>query len=251
VQPIVFHIPHASTVTPADAGFSASPEQIADEIRVLTDHHTDTIYSAFAEQGDAVIIAPVSRLVVDVERFPDDQLEPMSAHGMGAVYTHGYDGAELRSSLDGREALMQCYYHPHHHALESAVAAQLSKHGRAVILDCHSFPELVRPYARRDSVTPRPEICIGTDAFHTPSRVAEALERAYLNRGYSVARNTPFAGAIVPLSAYGKDARVTSVMIELRRDIYMDEISCALHPDVSRVMMATREAVTTLRECFS
>jgi N-formylglutamate amidohydrolase len=35
--------------------------------------------------------------------------------------------------------------------------------------------------------------------------------------------NRPFAGALVPNAFYGGDARVQSVMIEVRRDLYMDE----------------------------
>ena len=38
-----------------------------------------------------------------------------------------------------------------------------------------------------------------------------------------VALNTPFAGTIVPLKHYGKEPRVNSVMLEIRRDQYMDE----------------------------
>ena len=34
-----------------------------------------------------------------------------------------------------------------------------------------------------------------------------------------VALNEPFAGTYVPLAFYGTDARVTSILIELRRDI--------------------------------
>ena len=33
----------------------------------------------------------------------------------------------------------------------------------------------------------------------------------------------PFRGALIPNAVYGKDTRVQSVMVELRRDLYMDE----------------------------
>jgi N-formylglutamate deformylase len=33
--------------------------------------------------------------------------------------------------------------------------------------------------------------------------------------------NEPFAGAYIPLRHLGRDSRVTSVMVELRRDTYL------------------------------
>ncbi len=40
---------------------------------------------------------PVSRLIVDAERFVDDAREPMAACGMGVIYTATSDGAVLRA----------------------------------------------------------------------------------------------------------------------------------------------------------
>ena len=77
--------------------------------------------------------------------------------------------------------------------------------------------------------------------------MAEALESSYADHGYSVARNTPFSGSIVPLSVYRQDRRVSSVMIELRRDIYMDEAESRLNADTARVRAATAGAVNALR----
>lgn len=246
MHPLIFHIPHASTVVPPDAGLSVGSEEVCEEIRILTDHFTDDIYGSLAITGDSIVMAQVSRIVVDVERFPDDAREPMSARGMGAVYLNRHNGSPLRASLSQREELMQRYYWPHHRQLEAVVHEHLLLFGRAVILDCHSFMKNVRPY-ERDKTGPRPEICIGTDDFHTPAGMAEALEGAYANHGYSVARNTPFSGAIVPLSFYCRDKRVSSVMIELRRDIYMDEQTSVLNADTSRVRKATAAAIAALR----
>ena len=45
------------------------------------------------------------------------------------------------------------------------------------------------------------------------------------NGGFIGVDRTPFAGTLVPLKHYGKEPRVNSVMIEIRRDQYMDESS--------------------------
>jgi N-formylglutamate deformylase len=246
MHPLIFHIPHASTVIPPGAGLTATAEEIREEIRILTDHFTDDIYGGLVTPEDQAIIAEVSRLVVDVERFPDDAQEPMSARGMGAVYLKRHNGQALRDSLDQREVLINRYYWPHHRALEKAVQNHLTRFERAIILDCHSFMRDVRPY-ERDKLGLRPEICIGTDDFHTPPAMAGVLEQIYAQHGFEVARNTPFSGSIVPLSVYGNDRRVFSVMIELRRDIYMDEHTTTLHKDTSRVRAATADAVSALR----
>ncbi len=163
----------------------------------------------------------------------------MSARGMGAVYTHGHALTPLRRNAVCREDLMRRFYLPHHQALEAAVRAHLDRFGSALVVDCHSFPEVSQPY-EMDQTRLRPEICIGTDPFHTPEIIAGALERIYRSAGYLVARNTPFAGSIVPASSYHRDPRVRSVMIELRRDIYMDEVTTQLFPTSASLPVPTR-----------
>lgn len=51
----------------------------------------------------------------------------------------------------------------------------------------------------------------------------EIAKKAFESAGFEVAINTPFAGSIVPLEYYGKDNRASSLMIEVRRDLYMNE----------------------------
>jgi N-formylglutamate amidohydrolase len=248
MTPLIFHLPHAATAIPADvrAGICLSDAALAEEIRILTDHHTDQLFGMLAKDQDILVRFAYSRLVTDVERHASDRDEPMSARGMGAVYTHGHELTRLRLNTACREDLMRKFYHPHHQALETAVKAHLERFGSALVVDCHSFPETSKPYEANQTLL-RPEICIGTDAFHTPEIIAVALERSYRSAGYLVARNTPFAGSIVPASSYRRDPRVRSVMIELRRDIYMDELTSQLLPDISRLTNANQAAIEALR----
>jgi len=43
--------------------------------------------------------------------------------------------------------------------------------------------------------------------------------------GYIVAINKPYSGTLVPLRYYERDSRVASVMIEVNRKLYMDEVT--------------------------
>jgi N-formylglutamate deformylase len=95
-----------------------------------------------------------------------------------------------------------------------------------MVVDCHSFS--ARPLPHEPDQDPKgPDICVGTDPFHTPPGLALAVARAVNNLGLTVAVDRPFAGALVPAKHYRTDDRVKSVMIEVNRRIYMDEFTGA------------------------
>jgi N-formylglutamate amidohydrolase len=191
------------------------------ELLLMTDRHTEALFSGNPESD---VIFPVSRLLVDVERFEDDAHEPMAARGMGVFYTHTHDRKPLRRVLreDEREELVAAYYRPHHLLLQQRVDEALGSTGRALVIDCHSFPSQRLPYEIGGD-GPRAEICIGTDSFHTPTSLRDAAVKGFADAGFSVTVDTPFAGALTPLKHYGKDHRVKAIMVEVRRDLYMDE----------------------------
>ena len=209
---IILHIPHASTVLPSKVEFLLGQEELAYEVNAMTDHHTDRLFDL---PGAHRCVFPVSRLVVDPERFIDD---PMESVGMGVVYTHTANGEALRaiSGID-RLALINTYYHTHHTALTRMVDECLEQHGRCLIIDCHSFPAQPLPY---ESDLNRPELCIGTDPYHTSTSLKDCLSTVFKALGYDVAIDSPFSGTIVPLKHYHKDQRVASVMIEVNRSLY-------------------------------
>ena len=209
---IILHIPHASTVLPSEVEFLLGQEALAYELNAMTDHHTDRLFHL---QGGRRCIFPVSRLVVDPERFIEDSMESV---GMGVVYTHTAAGEALRaiSEID-RLALINSYYHPHHTALTRMADECLEKHNQCLIIDCHSFPAQPLPY---ENDLNRPDICIGTDAFHTQPELEATLVNSFQEYGYSVTINSPFAGSLVPIDFYRKEPRVQSIMVELNRGLY-------------------------------
>jgi N-formylglutamate deformylase len=225
--PYTTHIPHSSRFIPRGVReqLCLSDEELAAELLKKTDHFTDELFR-FESPLVETLVFPVSRLVVDPERFLEDEKEPMATHGMGAVYTRTSDGKALRESLTRaeREVLIERYYRPHHEKLERAVAMTLAAWNSCLIIDCHSFPSAPLPY--EEDRSPRcQDICLGTDPVHTPRWLSEMAEAVFRAGGFSVDLNRPFGGSLVPATYYQKDHSVWSIMIEVNRSLYMDEAS--------------------------
>jgi N-formylglutamate deformylase len=164
LKPIILHIPHSSTYIPFHDGFISN--YVNNEVLMLTDWYTEELF--YSE--DAITIpAHFSRIFCDVERFADDDKEIMANQGMGFLYTHTDDGVIFREVTDElRLKIYKDYYKPHHDKLTAAVQAQLNTLGFSTIVDCHSFSE--NPFKRDlNKNMPRPDICIGTDNYHTPN----------------------------------------------------------------------------------
>ncbi|GAA0913101.1 N-formylglutamate amidohydrolase [Virgisporangium ochraceum] len=218
-SPVLLHVPHASTHVPAEVrrDLRLTDAELATELALITDAHTDLIAECAAAQAPVRphrFVNRVSRLVVDPERFPDER-EELRAVGMGAVYTRTTGGAVLR---DDDPALLDAYFHPYAEAMTSTVDELLAARGRVTIVDVHSYPSRPLPYELHAD-GPRPPVCLGTDPFHTPPDLLAAAEEAFGD----TAVDTPFAGCYVPLKHYGRAHAVHSIMIEIRRDIYMSE----------------------------
>ena len=212
---MIIHIPHASTLIPNEHRAEFVQAKLKHEIAVMTDWYCDELFALDVP----TLVFPVSRLVCDPERFREDSEEMMSAVGMGAIYTRGSDGTPLRTvTSTEREMILRKYYDSHHEALERMVQMELERNGHALILDGHSFHMTPLPY---ETSTERPDFCIGTDDYHTPQSLAEALITFFRSRGFSVLENAPFAGSLVPLRFWQNDPRVYSVMIEVNRGLYL------------------------------
>ena len=219
---MILHVPHSSREIPGSVRnqFVLSDAELSAELTLMTDAFTDEL---FAAAGAAIVRFPLSRLVVDVERFPVDADEPMSRIGMGMLYTRTAYGLDLRRALEAQERTsLLSIYETHHQALSREVGSELARQGKALVVDCHSFPSHPLPCDWDQSV-PRPDFCIGTDVFHTPQMLADSTALCLRNMGYTVQVDRPYGGALVPMESYKRDRRVASIMIEINRGLYMDE----------------------------
>jgi N-formylglutamate deformylase len=248
--PLLVHVPHSSTHVPDDlrASIALDDERLEAELLAMTDRFTDQLFAGALDLGGLMFVNRTSRLVVDPERFPADAEEPMAARGMGAVYRRTADGAHLRPGSFGpadRERLMQRFFEPYSAALEATVTELLEQFGACLIVDGHSFPSSALPY--EDPALLRPEVCLGHEPFHIDPQLPLELEEVLRAHDVEVAHNQPFAGSYVPLRHYRRDRRVRSVMMELRRDLYMDEATGERAPGFG----GTRTLVDELLACVA
>ena len=224
-SPIICNVPHSGVIIPEalKMDFVVTSEKLNEEAIHMADNYTDALYSELLYVS-SYIVSKISRIIVDVERFLNEEDEPMAKVGMSAFYTRTSSGAALRNVSKETNLILKKIYSDYYDAFTGLVDSVLAKYDHALIVDCHSFPSIPRPY-EPDQKSDRPDICIGTDEYHTPAHMAELLKKNLEELGYRVAINTPFSGSIVPGQHYQKNKRVLSVMVEINRKLYMNEVT--------------------------
>jgi hypothetical protein len=127
---LVVHTPHAGLDIPASVRdqFTLSDTELAMEAHGSADLWTDALGQSAWPAATHVAVA-VSRLVVGVERYRDDDLEEMARVGRGAVYTRTHDGGALRRplSIGERDALIASYHAPHWPGIRPPLTDQEAK----------------------------------------------------------------------------------------------------------------------------
>lgn len=224
-SPVLLHVPHSSRVIPGSIreGILLDDTALERELDHITDAHTADLAAEAARVATDRpwrFVNALSRLVVDPERFPDKR-EEMRVVGMGTVYTHTTHRAPLRPAEADPKPLIERYFDPYAQAMTDAVDERIAASGRAVIIDVHSYPTHALPYELHGAV-PRPPVCLGADDFHTPPALLDLARSVFADFGGTDV-NSPFAGTYVPLKHHRATPQVTSLMIEVRRDLYMSE----------------------------
>lgn len=216
---LILNIPHSSTWIPEDC-FPKDSEEYrileADHLNMV-DWYTDELFN----NGIGVpVIAPVSRMVCDTERFRADEYESMAGIGMGVCYETTSDlRHRIRITKEHKEHVLKNYYDLHHRNLELATDRAEADVGHVFIMDCHSFSPVPLPY-EYDQRPDRPDICLGTDYYHTPGQIDKRAAEFFRRRGYRVALNRPYSGTIVPLKYLHKE-KIFSMMVEVNRGLYL------------------------------
>jgi N-formylglutamate deformylase len=220
MKKLILHIPRSAKEIPINEGFILNEKEIENEILKLTDWYTEDLYGSTKTER---IVFEYSRIFCDPERFSDNSQEPMAKVGMGVLYEKTDEKQIMRIvSTELREKILSEYYFKHYLKLNNAVKKQLKLNNRALILDCHSFPEI--PMKRSlHKVVPRPDYNIGTDKFHTPKRLIDISVNFFKKRDLILGIDYPFNGSIVPMEYYQEiksrndQKRLTQMLKEIKK----------------------------------
>lgn len=248
-SPLLAHIPHTSINIPEQlrSQIILPDNELVEQLRLLTDWHTEELYSPIVECGGSAVVFNLSRFIVDPERFEDDSQEVMAKRGMGVIYRSTTDQKPLRRTLSAEETAELIGHYRYHHQLLTDMTEKIrAKFGFCILIDCHSYPEHALTYEISPTAE-RPEICIGTDSFHTPALVTEVIEDLSHQAGYSVGLDKPFTGTLVPMKFYKKDPAVISVMLEINRSIYMDESTSSKNSGFNKTRSLIADICSSLK----
>ncbi|CAL2102744.1 putative N-formylglutamate deformylase [Tenacibaculum sp. 190130A14a] len=244
---MILHIPHSSIKFPNKDGFIISKDELSQEVLKLTDWYTDEL---FESKNWESVKADFSRIFCDTERFSDNSKEVMFKYGMGVLYEKSDDGRPIRNVTEElRENILTSYYWKHHSDLNKAVLRELKEFGQSLIIDCHSFPDT--PLKRDlNKILNRPDFNIGTDSFHTPKKLIDASIDFFKSKGFSLGVDEPYSGSIVPMNFYQKDKRVSSIMLEINRKLYLEDKTNTKSKDFEEIKSVTQEFISLMNAVY-
>jgi len=220
--PMLVSMPHAGTELPA--GFA---ERLSEPAKGVpdTDWHLPELYDFLEEIGCSVLVARYSRLVVDLNRPPDDSplyttattgLIPAVLFDGTPVYRPGGEPGEVEK----RERIER-YWRPYHTKLEGELARLREAHGTAVLFEAHSIrSEVPRLFPGR-----LPDFNIGTNDGDSvdPGLAKTAFGILAKAKGYTSILNGRFKGGYITRHYGAPSQHVHAMQLEIAQRAYMSE----------------------------
>src|SRR3984885_2972489 len=234
--PLVFNSPHSGNIYPP--AFLAAARLELTRLRRSEDSFVDELFAGVVPRGFPLMRAHFPRCYIDVNREPyeldprmfDGRLPSFAntrslrvAGGLGTVARVVGDAQEIydqRIPVDDALRRIEGLYKPYHRTLRRLVTRVHRDFGAAILVDCHSMPSIA---GGRDD-RPRADVVIG-DRYGTScvAVVADAVEAALHEAGYSVSRNKPYAGGFITEHYGNPPAGLHAIQLEINRALYMDE----------------------------
>ncbi len=247
--PLVCDSPHSGIDYPAD--FTHAVDRAL--LRSGEDTHVDVLWGAVPSVGGTLLAARFPRTYIDCNRTEDD-LDPAlldgpwpmplnpgekTRLGSGLVWSRVSDGQPIYDGPLSVHAVWQRierYYRPYHEALGRTVEAAVERFGVVWHLNLHSMPNNAYERLHIKASQPLADFVLGDrDGTTCDPAFVDVVETVLRDRGYTVARNDPYKGVQL-IAKIGQPAlNRNSLQIEMRRPLYMDEVTREPHEGFTRV----------------
>ena len=247
-SPLVISFPHVGLEWPEDEPRPRPAVDFARNADLAVDH----LYPDAAVLGAATVRARFSRLLIDLNRAPDDvsaglvpdhpaprpRQPPWATtggrsppvHNRGLIWRTAVGNVPIFSGpLPYAELRLRLrrYYDPYHRAIEVLLARRRARFGYAVLLEAHSMPSSVPG-----------DLVLGTFEGGACSPELEARALAALSAagppGVSLAvrLNDPYRGGELVRKFGRPEHGIHALQLEVNRALYMDEATLSLRPEI-------------------
>ena len=247
-SPLIVSFPHVGTDVPDDLAARMTPAALRLDD---TDFAQPALYDFIEEMEASTVTARWSRLVIDVNRPPDDKPLYPGQWGAGLVPTETFLGeAVYRGAVpDAAEidARRQRFWRPYHDALRAAIEASVEAHGFALLWDAHS----INPVVPRLFDGTLPDLNLGTAAGAACGAEASAAAFGVCRAsGFTAVLDGRFKGGFITRS-YGAPARgVHAIQMELAKTTHLgpdnridEALASRLRPVLESAMEAALDAL--------
>ncbi|MFT5112512.1 MAG: N-formylglutamate deformylase [Parasphingorhabdus sp.] len=221
-SPLILSMPHSGLNLPPSMHPRLTP---AARLIPDTDWHIPALYN-FASDLDATIIqSNYNRLVIDLNRPPDDKpLYPGQA-GSGLCPDQLFDGTPVyfegeEPDEDEENRRLRQYWTPYHDTIQAQIERVKALHGFAVLYDCHSI----------NSNVPRlfdgqlPDLNLGTaNGTSCAVDLQNKLEQTMQASNFSSACNGRFVGGYITRQFGDPENQIHTIQMELGQSAYMDD----------------------------
>ena len=235
-NPVVFSSPHSGRDYPKD--FVKRSVLSKTHLRSSEDAFVEELFAGIIAFGSPLLAALAPRAYVDVNR-DINELDPSIIDGAKAAYNNPRIASGLgviprvvsdrrhiqtgKISMDEAQDRLEKFYTPYHKILEELLTQAKLKFGISILLDCHSMPS----DALQNAMAPdgaRPDIILGNRfGASTAQDVFDVVETAFIDQGFIVGRNTPFAGGYITQKYGVPSQNQHTIQIEINRGLYMNE----------------------------
>lgn len=238
-SPLIITSPHSGTIYPqsflenleSDISYCKSIEDMFVDELIENNEYIDSIVFHKAYLSRAVIDLNRKHSELDISQIKgklnfETENTRYVRSGIGLIPTNTPLGKLKYKKILSSETianLINEYYFPWHKELQKLIKYKLEKFGRAFILDCHSMPSIDIP--SKVSLNLKDIVLGNCKGISCSKENINFVKDLFIENKFSVELNNPYSGGFITQNYHDISQNIETLQIEIRRDLYMDELS--------------------------